>query len=130
MPEQSDNALKTILIVDSDLGFVAFLSKSLSQAGYVALPATTSETALPLLEELENPRVDLLMANFALPSTADLTTTLKERNSLLKVVAIEDSSPSAVTSIPVDVSLRKPSPGELAMVEYWLETVSRVLDDK
>jgi CheY-like chemotaxis protein len=122
--------LKTILVVDSDLGFVAFLSKSLSEAGYAALPATTSQTALPLLKELENPKVDLLMVNFAIPSTADLARTLKGRNQSLKIAAIEDPRRSAISNIPVDASLRRPSPEELAAGDQWLSSVKELLADK
>ena len=122
--------MKTILIVDSDLGFLAHLSKSLSAAGYLALPATTSQTAIPLLEELENSKVDLLMVNFALPSTADLVTTLKERNQLLKIIAVEDPRRYVDTNVPVDVSLRKPYPSGSPVENEWLVTLTQLLGDE
>jgi len=121
--------LKTILIVDNDLGFVAFLSKSLTRAGYVALPAMTSQSAIPLLEELANPKVDLLVVNLGLPSTAHLATTLQERNPSQRIISVEDPILRAITNIPVDASLPKLSPAELEGEEHWLVTVSQVLGD-
>jgi DNA-binding response OmpR family regulator len=120
--------LKTVLVVDSDLGFLAFLSKSLSQAECVAIPATTSETAISLLEELDNPKIDLLVVNLVLPNTADLATALKRKNQSLKVVAIQDRSTTAVTNIPIDARLQKPSPDELEA--DWYSTAKQVFGDK
>lgn len=116
--------------MDSDLGFVAFLSKSLSEAGYVALPATESRTALPLLEELDNPQVDLLMVNFDLPSTSDLARELRERNQSLRITAIQNLRQSGTPNIRVDASLRKPSPDEWAAESEWLKSVEHVLSEK
>jgi len=122
--------LKTILIVESDLGLVAFLSKSLSDAGYEVIPAPTSQTATMLLEELENPKVDLLVANLALPGAADLIPALKKKNQSLKVIAVEDASLSAISDIPVDARLQKPSPSESAAENQWLGMVKQVLDNE
>ena len=120
--------MKTVLIVDSDLGFMAFLSKSLSKGGYEVLPATTSQTAISLLKQLKNPKVDLLVLNLALPNTANLATSLKSKNKSLRIVAIQDPRTNAVINIPVDARLRKPAPDELEA--DWYTTARRVLDDK
>lgn len=95
----------------------------------MALPAITSQTAIPLLEELENPKVDLLVVNFALPSTANLATKLKERNPSQRIISVEDPRRRVITNIPLDASLQKLSPTELAAEEHWLLTVSQVLGD-
>ena len=122
--------MKTVLIVDGDLGFVAFLWKSLSQAGYAALPATGSQPAIRLLEEVENPKVDLLIVNLALRVADDLIPLLKKQNQSLKIIAVEDPRQSAGINVPVDDSLRRPSSYELAAGDEWLVTVRGVLTDK
>lgn len=109
---------------------MAFLSKSLSRAGYAVLPAITSETANSLLEELKTPKVDLLVVNLILASTADLATVLKEKNQSLKIIAIQDPRLRVITKVPVHARLRKPSPDELKAEENWLGTARRVLSDK
>jgi hypothetical protein len=78
---------------------------------------------------LKNPSVDLLVVNLAVRNTTGLVTTLKEKNHFLKVIAIEDPGSSVITNIPVDATLRKPSPTELEGEEHWLGTVRLVLSD-
>ena len=121
--------MPTVLIVDSDLGFVAFLSQSLTHAGYMTLPAIASQNALPLLDELENPKVDLLMVNFSLSSTAALAAALKEKNPLLKVISLEDPRGSPVSNITANASLRKSSPDDFKANEYWRSTVNQILSE-
>ena len=121
--------MKTILIVDSDLGFLASFSKSLSEAGYVTLPATTGQTAITLLAELKNPNVDLLIVDLALPNTADLVTELKDRNHQLRIISWEGPGLNSDTNIQVDARLQKPSPSELGAEDQWLGMVKQFLDD-
>lgn len=83
--------------------------------------------AIPLLEELENPTVDLLMVNLALPDTAAIVSTLKERNPWLKIIAIEDPDLRAVTEIQADAILRKPYTVEPAGEDPWVAAVKEIL---
>ena len=45
--------MKTVLVIDSDLGFVFWLGRGLDQAGYPSFPAKSVPNAKTLLNELK-----------------------------------------------------------------------------
>ena len=83
-----------VLIVDDDLGFVVWLGVSLAAKGYATLPATSASGAQALIAELRvSP--DMAMVNLKLAGTIELIKAQHRANPALKVIAIEDFSPSA-----------------------------------
>jgi hypothetical protein len=57
--------IRTVLIVDPELGFVFWLGQALDRAGYQALPAKSCEDAAELLKQL-NVEIDLLIVGHSL----------------------------------------------------------------
>lgn len=106
---------------------MAYFCRTLTEAGYTAVPVTTAARAIPLLQELGLAQVDLLIVNLGFPGVVGLVEALKSRR--LKVIAIEDPRVSRIKPIPVDGVLRRPLPsGETAESE-WLRMVRRVLGE-
>ena len=116
-----------MLVVDDDLGFVAMLCLKLTEAGFVSLPATAAARALPLLQEMDVPRIDLLIVNFAVPGAVDLMETLGADSERLKIIAINDLRASSPAPVPVDGVISKPPGAEPASEQAWLQIVERVL---
>jgi DNA-binding NtrC family response regulator len=103
----SEAAMKTVLIVDSDLGFVFWLGQELDAAGYRAFPARSVTDATALLGELKI-GVDLLIVNPALPHAAGFVETLGGSNNDLKVVAVSDNESVLDIVRNIDRHCRKP----------------------
>ena len=119
--------MTTILVLDGDLGFVAYVCMTLTEAGYTAVPATKAERALPLLQELGLAQIDLLIVNLNLPGALDLVEAL--RSGPVKVVEIEEPNVTRIRPVPVDGMLRRSGAfGPTAEAE-WLRTVRRVLGE-
>jgi DNA-binding response OmpR family regulator len=108
-----------VLIIDDELGFVAWLGVTLAANGYATIPATSLSAAKQLIEEL-NANPDLAVMNLELAGTIELIETLRRANLALKIIAIEDTTPLART-IEVD-GMHSRSEAD------WLMTVERVLD--
>jgi hypothetical protein len=116
-----------VLVLDDDLGFVAMLCLKLTETGFVSVPATVAERALPLLKETEIGRIDLLIVNFAVPGGVDLIEVLRADNERLKIIAINDLRASPPATVPIDGVILKPSGAEPASARTWLEIVEGVL---
>jgi DNA-binding response OmpR family regulator len=115
--------VKTILLVDSDLGFAFWLGHSLDQAGYDALPARSVADAMALLEEL-NVTVDLLVINASLPSADTFIASLRERSkSHLKVIAVFDNEADMRSFAGSDAELHKPHPSDEAARMECINTI-------
>jgi hypothetical protein len=100
--------VKTILLVDSDLGFAFWLGHALDQAGYDALPARSSIDGLSLVRELKV-TVDLVVVRASLPSAATLVGDLrKEFGSQVKVIAIVDEATPAEARPWADIESLRP----------------------
>jgi DNA-binding response OmpR family regulator len=116
----------TILVVDDDLGFLAYLCMTLTEAGYTAVPAPAAERAIPTLRELDLGQVDLLVVNLRLTGAASLAEVLRSRR--VKIIGIEDPRVTGIKPGPADGILRRPLPFGQAESE-WLRTVRRVLGE-
>ena len=81
------------------------------------------------LDELGNPRVDLLMVNLGLAGVTDIMAMLKERNESLKIISLENLEARLTTNIRVDGRLRKQAPSEVAQVDEWLRMIKQLLVD-
>ena len=117
--------MKTVLIVDDDLGFLFWLGHALGAAGFESLPATSVEDARRLLEELRVP-LDLLIANPALPRIPAFVTAVHSSQAYLKVISL--AAPGDARLGRVDAYCAKPAvPDEDARVA-WLAIVRSVLE--
>jgi|SRR5579872_1615775 len=115
---------RRILIVDDDLGFLLWLSKTLVEAGYAAFPAGTVENATALAKHLSD-ELEVLVVNPRIKQAPELVRWLRSCHPGLKVIALRDTGE---TTLPVtDDSLQKDSQGAdiVHLVEHVLapETV-------
>ena len=118
--------LRTVLILDDDLGFVFWLGHLLDTAGYSALPAKSVPDAAMLIMQLDL-RVDVLLVNLALAGAADFIGALHRSQQDLKVIGVLND-PAETAHIPRvnAVQLKNPTLSEAARLE-WLECVALVL---
>jgi DNA-binding response OmpR family regulator len=99
--------MKTVLVVDSDVGFVFWLGQGLDQNRYAVLPAASIPNARTLLDELAI-TVDLVVVNPALPDAADFVGTLRGCNPLLKVVLVSDAAAEPAQIPSFELQCQKP----------------------
>lgn len=119
--------MKTILIIDDDLGFVFWLGRLLTDAGYNALPAKEVEAARSLLGELHC-GIDLLIVNPSLPGLTDFADALRQSSTNVKVIALlggEKQSPNQLRN--ADMVAQKPLQTDTAADTLWIKTVERAL---
>lgn len=91
--------VKTVLIVDDDLGFVFWLGQALDRVGYNALPAKGVAEAKSLIESFRV-RVDLLMIGAALPGAAEFAADLVKEDGGVKIVGLAEGNQPPSESFP------------------------------
>ena len=79
--------MKTVLIIDPDLGFVFWLGWVLGDAGWQALPAKGFSEATDLLSQLHM-EIDLLVVNPFLTGATDFVDTSRCSQPNLKVLVV------------------------------------------
>jgi DNA-binding response OmpR family regulator len=100
--------VRTILIVDSDLGFVFWLGKALRDAGYETLPAKDVPQAAVLIGELKT-EIDLLIINPSMAGAANLVNTLRLFRRGMKVLSMLGEKDTETGQIPnLDATIHKP----------------------
>ena len=100
--------MKTVLVVDSDVGFVFWLGQGLDQNRYAVLPAASVPNARTLVDELAI-TVDLAIINPALPDAADFLGRLRGCNPCLKVVLVPDPTAEPAQIPSFDLQCQKPT---------------------
>ena len=120
------HVLKTVLIVDGDLGFAFWLGHLLDAAGYLAMPAKSIPDAAKLVVQL-NLAVDVLVINLAVPGSVDFIAASQRSNSDLRVVGVLNDSVE-VANIPRvhTIHFKGTVLDEQAKVD-WLQCVRGVL---
>jgi len=118
--------MKTVLVVDSDVGFVFWLGQALDQNRYGVLPAANVPNARTLLDEFGN-AVDLVVVNPALRDTADFVGTLRGRNPRLKVVlvTVPTAEPAPIPSF--DLQCQKPTVIDDSALQDLIAKIRKVL---
>ena len=119
--------VKTILVVDTDLGFVAYLCVTLTKAGYLALPATSADRVKPLLKELNIAHVDVLVVNLDMPDGVELAKTLSRK--YVTIIAIEGARRSELQAVQIAATLRRSEGASKAAEREWLHTLREVLGE-
>jgi hypothetical protein len=119
--------VKTVLIVDNDLGFAFWLGHALDQAGFYALPAVSASGASKLLAEL-GMSPDLVVINAALPDAASFVADLRLGRTGLKVITVVDD-PEEPPPVFLQANLveHKPPVTDESAREDWVETIRMIL---
>ena len=100
--------MKTILIIDDDLGFVFWLGQLLADTGYRVLPAKDFSEASGLFSQL-NTEIDLLVMNAALAETSGSYDLLRRTWPNAKLLAVLNENDQQTGQIQgVNVIVRKP----------------------
>ena len=119
--------MKTILLVDHDLGFVFWLGQTLDRAGYEALPAKDIAGAVSLIEELQLD-VDLLVIQPALSGAAEFVEKLCQDRPTVKVIAASDPENLTEVLLPgANAFRKKPALTGPADPEEWLSMIEHLL---
>ena len=118
--------MRTILIVDSDLGFVFWLGQALHDAGYNALPAKGVPEATALIGELKT-EIDLLIINPNLSGAVDFANSLQRFREDLKVLAMLGEKDQAGQIPNSDATIRKPLQVNLNVSALWLGIIHQLL---
>ena len=96
---------RRVLIVDNDLGFLLWLSKTLVEAGYAAFPAGSVENATALAGHLSD-ELEVLVVNPGIRHAGELIRRLRSRHPMLKVIALPSNGRTQALPV-VDGSLAK-----------------------
>lgn len=119
-------AIKTVLIVDRELGFVFWLGQALDRAGYQALPAKSCEDAGELLKQL-NVQIHLLIVGQSLPGAAAFADALRRSQGHLKVISvIGDGEKTGAAFSGADATQHMLSSVDEASETEWLETIEGI----
>ncbi|MCX6627644.1 MAG: hypothetical protein NTW28_08455 [Candidatus Solibacter sp.] len=119
--------MKTVLVVDDDLGFAFWLGQALDRAGYETWPALSVPAAESLLAKVKL-AVDLLVINATLPQALAFATHLGRARTDFKVIAVYEGSHSDVRSFPdATAVLHKPETIDTVAKMEWVQIVTGVL---
>jgi hypothetical protein len=119
--------MKTIVIIDDDLGFVFWLGQLLGDADYKVLPTKGFSDASTLLSEL-NTEIDLLIVNPSLAGAADFINALRRSRPNAKILAaLSDNDQPAGQVQNADIIARKPRQPDAAASTLWLSVVEQAL---
>jgi DNA-binding response OmpR family regulator len=119
--------VKTVLIVDDDLGFAFWLGQTLDRAGYETWPARSVTAAKSLLAEVKL-AVDLLVIPASLPRAPSFASQLLRAKSDFKVIAVYPEMGETVEVFPKASAVhRKPQTIDTAAKLEWVQLVKGVL---
>ena len=120
--------MKTVLIVDPDLGFVFWLGQVLGNTRWQAVPAKDFQTAMALLRELHLEKIDLLILNPSVQGAADFVQALRISQPNLKVaVALSENEQNPARIENADSVIRKPRLADRAAGALWLRIIESLL---
>jgi DNA-binding response OmpR family regulator len=121
--------VKTVLILDADLGLLFWLGKTLDSAGYRAVPAKSVSDAERFLKDVRL-TIDLLIADPTLDDAAAFARRLKEAQGHLRVIAVIGSDEDLERGFQgVDAVVRESGALDDAETTHWLDTIRRALLD-
>jgi len=121
--------VKTILIVDKDLGFVFWLGQILDAAGYTALPAKGVADATEIVSTLRL-SIDILVAPQSEPNLHGLVERLRVTSPNLQVVAVAGERDQAIAGDRFDaVWKRGPCRRDAAAKSEWLDLIYSLSHD-
>jgi DNA-binding response OmpR family regulator len=120
--------LRTVLIVDPDLGFLLWLGQVLADAGFSNLPALTIQEAKTLIGTL-NLTVNLLIIDPTVAgANAFIRTMRRERH--VGVIAVVTSMTELDAGIRgIDAVRSKPTTADDLEASEWLRTIGHLLSN-
>jgi len=116
--------MKTVLIIDTDLGFVFWLGTVLDACGYQAIPAKDVPNAIALIDQFTL-EIDLLIVNPTLEGSTALIEHLRRLN--VKVIALIADGESPLPT-QVDASRQRPSKLDENTSLEWLDLIETCSD--
>jgi hypothetical protein len=127
-PKKTRWCVKTILILDNDLGFLFWVGALLHDAGHKPFPALSVSQATELVGEF-NLAIDLLIANFAVSGAGDLARNLRHESHVRIVAALPPGAQLEQLPPDADVAFRKPTEFDEHARSEWLDRIRRVLGE-
>jgi hypothetical protein len=122
--------VKTVLIVDDDLGFAFWLGQTLDRAGFETWPARSVTAAKALLAEVKL-AVDLLVIPASLPRALSFASQLGRAKSDFKIIAVYPELSDAGDTVgqfpKANAIHRKPQTIDTAAKLEWVQLVKGVL---
>jgi len=125
MPRER-SLLKTVVIIDNDLGFVFWLGHLLDQHEYVALPARSVPDAALLILQLDL-QLDLLIINPDLMGGLDFISAVRRPNRDVRVIAVIDDPEKPLAIHGLDGVVPKAKVLDEATQAEWIDCVQQVL---
>lgn len=121
--------MKSVLILDPDLGFLVWLGQALAVGGYLGVPAPSVPEAIALIGKLDL-MIDLLVLDPTLPGSGEFARSLRAAQGRLRVIAVIASMEDLKTAFPgVDAVRFRPILANDLEASKWLNTVRRLLAD-
>ena len=117
--------MKTVLIVDDDLGFAFWLGQALDRTGYETWPARSVSAAESLLSEVRLV-VDLLVINASLPRARAFAAHVGRSRADFNVIAICEGSGDVQTFFEASAVHKKPEAINAATESEWVQIVRDV----
>ena len=113
----------TILLVDSDLGFIFWLGQALDAEGFRAVPALNIPAARELLER-HKLSVDILVIDPSLPDAFLFISELRQSRPPLHIVATTSENWGPFPKFPkFDAIVPKPQRLSVTAVSQWLHVI-------
>ena len=119
--ESEKGAAETILIIDTDLGFVFWLGHALESAGYAALPAKTTAAARELIRD-HKILVDILVIDPLVPDVFDFVSELRRSRPSLRVIAAVREA-SGTPTAEADAEALKPLHLDGVAAIPWIDVI-------
>ena len=120
--------MKSILIVDDDLGFVYWLGHLLDTLTHSALPAESVPDAARLVRQLDL-KVDLLVLNPKLSGGVDFIAALRRSQPNIRVIGIQDDSWELAKVPGVNATHPRPTDFNESTITAWIECIEQVLGE-
>lgn len=117
----------SLLIVDSDVGFLWWLGELFAEAGYHAVPALNCSQGLAAVKKFHIP-IDLLVVNPALTGVGRLVTSLEHPGRDLRIVLIREGPIGLkYPGFRYDATLTRPSGWEPISRTDWLRKLRTLM---
>lgn len=121
--------MKSVLILDPDLGFLVWLGQALAIGGYLGVPAPSVPEAIALIGKLDLV-IDLLVLDPTLPGAGEFARSLRTAQGRLRVIAVIGSMEDLNAAFQgVDAVRFRPILANDVEASKWLTTVRRLLAD-
>jgi ActR/RegA family two-component response regulator len=119
--------VKTVLVIDQDLGFVFWIARALDAMHYFAVPARSVPDAALLIMQLDLKKVDLLMINLELSGGSDFISAMHRSRPDILVIGIVDDLLKPIKRTGVDVVRPRPVGVDEAVQIEWMEWIENFL---